>query len=412
MKIQFLSAAAASVALFGTGAPALMAASADAGFTVHELSDDGKKSSFSGNPKSRLPMLKNPPKATRIRTPSRRDGVPGSSLDKGRKNDAYGTAKWSYTTSTVQLQSKPKKKDVNAAVSARPYLSAGKVFMKFGNSSYVCSGSMLGKGIVITAAHCISEWGKGKSGFATDVYFIPGATKRSNSASSGPAGRWKAKNLVAPTCYLNGTCKNTASGVLSSNDLGMIILGGKKKQLPGYKKVGYYGYGWNGYGFTTGSTLASSKSMAQITQLGYPAAIGDKSSNLGGAMIRTDSPAMYYLPASGVKNLLWGSSQTGGSSGGPELVNFGKKPTYGSGSSAGVKTLQNIVIGVTSWGYTSPVINLQGASWFGQNDEYPAASYTDTAGKNWGAGNIGALMRYTCGKGSSYLGLQAKGWCR
>ena len=103
MKIQFLSAAAASVALFGAGAPALMAASADAGIAVHELSDDGKQSSFRGNPKSRLPMLKNPPKANQLRSPSRRDGVPGSSVDKGRKNDAYGTAKWAYTTSLVQL---------------------------------------------------------------------------------------------------------------------------------------------------------------------------------------------------------------------------------------------------------------------------------------------------------------------
>ena len=127
-------------------------------------------------------------------------------------------------------------------------------------------------------------------------------------------------------------------------------------------------------------------------------------------MIRTDSSAMYYVPATNVKNLLWGSSQTGGSSGGPELVNFGRKPYYGSGSSAGFMAMPNIVVGTTSWGYTSPSIKLMGASWFGQNKEFPASSYKDTANKNWGAGNIGALMRYTCGKG--YRNYQAAGWCR
>ena len=237
------------------------------------------------------------------------------------------------------------------------------------------------------------------------------ATKKFNAISSGPIGRWKARTLVVPNCYILGTCKDTTGrGVQISNDVGIIILSGSKKNLPAKKGAGYYTYGWNGYGFTTGSSFASTKSMAQITQLGYPAAIGDSSSNLGGSMIRTDASAMYYEPASGVKNLIWGGSQTGGSSGGPELVNFGTKPTYGSGSNAGLKPVRNAVIGTTSWGYRSSTVNFQGASWFGQNTEFPSATYKDTANKNWGAGNIGALMRAVCGKG--YRGYQARGYCR
>ena len=94
---------------------------------------------------------------------------------------------------------------------------------------------MIGKGIVITAAHCIADWGKGKAGFAKNVYFIPGATSRNNSSFAGPVGRWKSKELIVPTCYLNGTCANTGGGVLSSNDIGIIVLGGNRSALPNTK---------------------------------------------------------------------------------------------------------------------------------------------------------------------------------
>ena len=71
-----------------------------------------------------------------------------------------------------------------------------------------------------------------------------------------------------------------------------MILDGKKRQIPGFKGANYYQYGWNGYGFVSGSAYTR-KAVAQITQLGYPAAIGDKSSNVGGSMVRTDSNATY-----------------------------------------------------------------------------------------------------------------------
>ena len=412
MKIQIFSAAAAAVAVVGTGIPSAVQASSDAGFDTHEIEFTSRVSATTGTPKSRMPMLKRAPKARFIKNVTRRDGVQGTiGENKGVENKSYdSTFKWPSTTSTVRLISSPKKGGQISSVTARPYLTAGKVFMKFGGISYVCSGSMIGKGIVITAAHCVSDWGKGKSGYATDVYFIPGAYKRSNSSTSGPVGRWKAKELIVPSCYKNGTCKNTSGGVISSNDIAILVLGGTKANLPSSKGVGYYGYGWNGFGFTTGSTFAGSKSMSQITQLGYPAAIGDTSTNRGGAMIRTDSAAMYYVPATGVKNFIWGSPQTGGSSGGPELVNFGRKPNFSSSAYAGLKSNPNIVMGVTSWGYVSRFYNVQGASWFGTNTEYPSGSYKDTSGRNWGGGNIGALMRFTCGKG--YRNYQAAGWCR
>jgi hypothetical protein len=51
----------------------------------------------------------------------------------------------------------------------------------------------------------------------------------------------------------------------------------------------------------------------------------------------------------------------------------------------------NIVVGTTSWGFTTVGINVQGASHFGQNFEFPLAAY----GAH-GAGNIGALVNAAC----------------
>jgi hypothetical protein len=94
-----------------------------------------------------------------------------------------------------------------------------------------------------------------------------------------------------------------------------------------------------------------------------------------------------------LKNTQLGSAMTGGSSGGPWIVNFGTVPTVTGGASLGnpASTLRNIIVGVTSWGYTSVGINVQGASWFGVNAEYPLGAYG-----TYGAGNIGKLVQDTC----------------
>ena len=91
-------------------------------------------------------------------------------------------------------------------------------------------------------------------------------------------------------------------------------------------------------------------------------------------------------------NTQMGSAQTGGSSGGPWIANFGTRPNVdGSVASLGYHSVSNVVIGVTSYGSTAVGYNRQGASFFGQNYEYPNGDYG-----GWGAGNIGALLWQAC----------------
>ena len=407
MKKSLLSLFAVGISL--QAIPASLAA--ENGFFRLTRTKETERINFTSlKPKSPMPILKSLPNSYATTSSESYRFQPGVNVPKRRKSlssniagpSNYGNKKYSYTTAVVKPLSAPKKTNLaNVATSARPYLTAGKLWTLMGGSWYVCSGSLIGKGVVVTAAHCVADWGGGSSSVATQVYFIPAATKNNSIASNaGPIGSWSFRDIIVPTCYLNGTCTNTASGVISSNDLALVVLAGSVSNLPYSKGAGVYGYAWNGYGFTNGNRYISSrKKLGQITQLGYPAALGDTSTNRGGAMIRTDSMAVYYQPVKNVKNLIWGSQQTGGSSGGPEITNFGREPNISSSAYTGFKSAHNILVGVTSWGFTDRTQQVQGASWFGQNKEFPKRKYKDTAGKNWGAGNIGSIMRYVCGKG-------------
>ena len=126
--------------------------------------------------------------------------------------------------------------------------------------------------------------------------------------------------------------------------------------------VGWYGYGWDGYGFTNNSNLAA------ITQLGYPV-----SHDSGLLMQRTDAES-YKASATQRYNNIIGSRQTGGSSGGPWLVNFGELASLSQGVGVGAEANRNIVVGVTSWGYVDQAPKAQGASPFTSSNIVPLVS--------------------------------------
>ena len=255
--------------------------------------------------------------------------------------EAFGTSNHPFTTSRANPTG-------GKVTNLYPFRAAGKLFFNIGAGSYVCSASLIKKGLVVTAAHCVANFGA--SQFYTNWRFVPGYDN-----GTAPYGTWTAANAWVLTSYYNGTEACATYGVVCPNDVAVIRLAPKAGAYPG-TQTGFYGYGWNGYGFTPGN-------LVQITQLGYPVALDS-----GGLMERTDSYG--FVSSSNSNNTIIGSLQTGGSSGGPWLVNFGVAPTL-SGTTTGSEANRNNVVGVTSWGYTSTAIKQQGASPFTSNNIVP-----------------------------------------
>ncbi|MFI0398845.1 MAG: trypsin-like serine peptidase [Thiolinea sp.] len=265
-----------------------------------------------------------------------------SLAQKGAATDtrAYGTANLPFTTSRVDMG--------GLQLSQVDYFRrAGRLFFKVGADTGVCSASLIKPGIVVTAAHCIAEFGTNT--FFTNVQYVPAYYK-----GQAPFGIWTATNIYVMNSYLNGSADCAQPGVVCTNDLAVIKLAPQRGKYPGHS-TGWFGYAWNGYGVVEGKT--------QITQLGYPV------SHDGGEMMqRTDAGGMVVAEAS--NNTLIGSRQTGGSSGGPWLINFGEVAKL-QGTNIGIAGKMNLVVGTTSWGPTDTKQKFMGASPFTSDNIIP-----------------------------------------
>jgi len=296
--------------------------------------------------------------------------------------EAWGTKGVPYTTARVAISALGKARSTIEAtpVTGFPFRATGKLYFKIKGSTYVCTASLIKKGLLVTAAHCVFNYGKKSRGWFNNFQFVPALYN--DGTTQAPYGIYTAQEAFVPTPYYSGTdtCASGADGIVCNNDLAVIVLNvhsttGKHAG----QVVGFYSYGYNGYGFV------DKNDTALITQLGYPGAFDN-----GVQMIRTDSIATYNKRRKW-QSVIMGSAQTGGSSGGPWLVNFGTRPVTDSSASLGRESNSNVVVAVTSWGYTSKGPKLQGASPFGQNKEYPAADYG-----GYGPGNIGYLVNKAC----------------
>jgi V8-like Glu-specific endopeptidase len=309
-------------------------------------------------------------------------------VEGGRHADAYGTASPQsiapYTTAGAYGDNTTTSGGAGSvAVTSSPWRSTGKLYFNVSGKPYECTASLIAPGLVVTAAHCVYEFGNNTlSGFHTDYVFVP-----AQADSSRPYGSWTVSHQFVPASYVKGTDTCTQKGVVCNNDIAILVMNAQNGQLPG-NVVGWYAYSWNGYSYVKSFGGAS---LASVTQLGYPEALDG-----GVRMERTDGIGSYWTSGN-LKNTVLGSAQTAGSSGGPWMVNFGSKPTVSAGANLGSSSNSNVVVGVTSWGYTTVGDNVQGASWFGTNTEFPASSYTDSQGINRGAGNIGYLVSQACG---------------
>jgi len=236
-----------------------------------------------------------------------------------------------------------------------PWRATGKMFMRFGPSVFQCTASVIGSNLLVTAAHCVHNFGGKEGGFADSLSFEP-----ARHSSAKPFGTWVGKEWWIPKAYFDGTdiCSPTGPGVVCENDLAIVVLEKNNGQSVA-NLTGKYGFKSDDYGY--GSIFGNK--ATQITLLGYPADHYD-----GLRMVRTDSLGYQDSP----NNVIIGSSQTAGSSGGPWLQNFGVKTSY-----SGTQPLNdddNQVVATTSWGFTSDRIMVQGASRFGKNITYTIKS--------------------------------------
>jgi hypothetical protein len=292
----------------------------------------------------------------------------------GKSSTAYGSDGL-FPFTTKRALTSTKNNDLTASYHKKDMVrGVGKLLMRFGSDWYSCTASIIDKGLIVTAAHCVHNFGQGDEGWADEVLFVP-----MQNGSSKPYGTWRAEDWFVPGVYFYGTdvCLAEAPGVVCENDLAVVVI---KKKLAGYvgKKVfpasgdsvgGSYQHQSGDYSYADISWVAGGEAAlmaTQITQIGYPAAMDS-----GLRPIRTDSLGIQDSPY----NVWIGSDQTGGSSGGPWFFNYGRD--YDSESTAPVDP-QMAVMAVTSWGFTEPDYKIEGASRFSTNSTFTTKSNIDS----------------------------------
>lgn len=257
-----------------------------------------------------------------------------------------------------------------APVDKYPWRAAGKILMTFADGNYVCSGSVIGKGLVVTAAHCVHRFGQKEAGFARSIQFEP-----ARHANNRPYGTWKAKEWWISRAYFDGTDKCTVNGIVCENDVAVVVLEKLNDKFVA-DVVGKYAFKSDSFGYFD----FLGKRSSQITQIGYPQKNYD-----GSKMLRTDSLGFHDEPS----NVIMGSAQTGGSSGGPWIMNFGT-PSSSYNGPATKDGDPNVIVATTSWGFNSGTTMVQGASRFGRNSIYTTKS------------NIQSLVDSACGANPSF----------
>lgn len=281
--------------------------------------------------------------------------------------------------------------------STYPYRAIGKLVFKLPNGqASFCSASLIRNAVLVTAAHCVQDFGSGSTTFQ-NFKFVPGAYE-----STQPYGVWESEGYVVPSKWIDGTDNGT--GGARDNDIAIFLIAKKGSRFIG-QDTGWLTYAANNYSFVK-SAKTGNLNTAELHTLGYPGL-----SDQGKIMQVSSGPSTTLdYGSKSAKQIRQGSNFTGGSSGGPWIANFGfKKPIFSGGASAGNQSVRNVVVGVTSWGSANPnSIKDNFSSQFAQNSAYPLSSYGQ-----YGPGNIGSLINTACthkpsGSSSTYEDL---GYC-
>lgn len=233
-----------------------------------------------------------------------------------------------------------------------PSSAVGKLFFKDGaGNSYICSGSVLRPGVVLTAGHCVHSGKPG--GFYNSFTFVPGYS-RVGSTEVRPFGTWSSwANVRTTSAWANG-----GGSVPNVGDWALIVFNrdGAGKRMGDY--TGFLGYQY------------PAMIGRHMTVLGYPANLDS-----GTQMHRVDS----QVNNGGTNNGLWGSDMTGGSSGGPVILNF--RQDYVGLSASTQDNGGNRATSVVSWGYISAGPQVQGGAQF--NSDFGALLSASCSAYAW-----------------------------
>ncbi len=206
-----------------------------------------------------------------------------------------------------------------------PYRAVGKLYFKTAAGSFICSGSVIAPRLLLTAGHCVHD---GSNGFHSGFVFVPALYQK-----NAPLGLWKYAWAIT-------TAEWSASKGEVPNGADFEIIELRDQEFEGKtKRIGDV-TGWLGIQFHGVND--------HMKLLGYPANFDQ-----GLEMHQVNS---QYFKADSEGSFINGSDMSGGSSGGPWVVNFG---IISAGQS--IEGL-NTVAGVTSYGPTDASLSYQGTS--------------------------------------------------
>jgi V8-like Glu-specific endopeptidase len=197
-----------------------------------------------------------------------------------------------------------------------PYKAIGKVFFTGTNGlDYVCSGAAIGNSAVLTAGHCVSD-GAGK--YYSNWTFAPAYFDGNTPIT--PFGKWSASSFYTFSSYFKGKnmARDVAFAVVKKNSAGQTLA----------QKVG-------NLGFAYGNAYVQHWSM-----FGYSA----EKPWTGEYMVDTEASYASSDTSETPNTPGIGTSQLGGCSGGPWIINLAPGSVFIPGQTSG-----NIANGVNSY---------------------------------------------------------------
>ncbi|MFO1069093.1 MAG: trypsin-like serine protease [Geminicoccaceae bacterium] len=218
-------------------------------------------------------------------------------------------------------------------MSTYPYRAAGKLFLRnpANGATVFCSAAVINKRLLGTAGHCVYDTAANR--FYDNFRFVPAYNN-----GSAPYGSWDWQWVWAANTWINsvGSAPFPNNGDFAILEVQDENVAGATRKIGDH--VGFLGWVTNG--------LVGQN----ITTLGYPLNLDN-----GQRMQITNSEARAV---SGANAGQIGNDQTGGSSGGPWMRDFG---VSGNGNPTTAAN-RNRIVGYTSYGPTQFGPRYQGAT--------------------------------------------------